>query len=173
MTSPRGPDAGGDGAPEKRGTRSLEREREEGCDVGDDAASVPQTRPPEGEPQPENPGGPCGRCCCRPNCRSCYQGGSGFWWEGRPEETGARSPERGAGREQRRRQQPLLRRLATADGHRVARIRRLLLPSGSLPLAPRGPTRRPLHRPVHLGLNRCCQRSSRRPTSRPKGGPLS
>jgi hypothetical protein len=73
-------------------TRSPEREQEEGCDAGDDAASVPQMWPPNGEPQPENLGGPCSRCRCRPHCRSCYRGGSGSWWRGRSEEMGARSP---------------------------------------------------------------------------------
>jgi hypothetical protein len=71
------------------GARSPEREREEDRGAGDDTACVLEMRMPEGEPQPENPGGPCSRSRCRPHHHRCCRGSSRSWWRGRPEETRA------------------------------------------------------------------------------------
>jgi hypothetical protein len=75
------------------GARSPKRKREEDRGAGDDVAHISETRTPEGEPQPENPGGPCSCCRCRPHHHCRCRGSFGSWWRGRSEVMRARPPE--------------------------------------------------------------------------------
>jgi hypothetical protein len=77
----------------------------------------------------------------------------------------------GAGGKPRQQRRPLLHRPAAADGHRAAKTRRPLLPSGPLPPTLRGPARRPHLQMVHHGSRQRNRHSSCQPTSRPRGGP--
>jgi hypothetical protein len=170
MSSPRGPDAGGESVPEKRGPGHSKGSGKK--------AAMPATMPPESRKR----GRPKGSCtkkilaalaAAAAPLPQLLSGLLRLLVARALQGNGGPVTRRGAGRGQCRRRPPLLRRLAAADGHRAARIRKLLLHSGPLSLAPRGPARRPLLRLVHLGFNQCCRRSSRRPTPRPKDGPPS
>jgi hypothetical protein len=170
MSSPEGLDAGGEGVPEKRGPGRPKGSVKTAAMPATTMLASGKRGRPKGSRNQKTLAALAVVAAAAPNAAAAARVAPSLGDEGALRKRGPVA-RRGVGRRQRRRRWLLLHRLAAANGHRAARIRKLLLPSGSLPLAPRGPAWWPLLRQVRLSLGRRCRRSSSRPTPRPKGGP--
>jgi hypothetical protein len=172
MSSLGGSDTGGEGVPEKRGPG---RPRGSGKKTDMSVTTPPASRK-RGRPKGSHNQKTLAALAAAAAAASSTAAAAGRLWllvAGALRRNKGPAAQRGAGGRPRRRQRLLLHLPGAVDGHRAAIIRKLLLPSGPLPLAPRGPMRRLLLWLVHLGFNRCFRRSNRRPTPRPRGGPPS